>query len=75
MTPSLFKLFIDQRNIRNYTESQSLKAETWSKAEILIPVDSMQNSVLWDGVVWGLGVWRKKLGRFSRIGAYKLQGI
>ena len=62
MTPILFKLCIDQRNIWNYTDSQSLKAETWSKAEILIPVDLRQNSVLRGGLVWGLGVGRKKLG-------------
>ena len=59
MTPILFKLFIDQRNIWNYIGSQSLKAETWSKAEILVSVDSMQNSVLRDGVVCGFGVQKK----------------
>ena len=46
-----------------------MKAETWNTAEILIHVDSMQNSVLRGGVVQGLGVQRKKLSRFYRIGA------
>ena len=59
MTPILSKLCKAQRNAWNYTGSQSLKAETWNTAEILIPVDSLQNSVLRGGVVWGLGVRRK----------------
>ena len=68
MTPILLKICTDQRNMWNYTGSQSMKAETWNPAEILIHVDSMQNSVLRGGVVQGLGVQRKKLSRFYRIG-------
>ena len=62
MTPILLKICTDQRNMWNQTGSQSLKAETWNTAEILIPVDSMQNSVLRGGVVWGFGVQKSLVG-------------
>ena len=49
MTPILSKLCKAQRNTWNYTGSQSLKAETWNTAEFFIPVNSMQNDVVWGG--------------------------
>ena len=49
MTPILSKLCKAQRNTWNYIGSQSFKAETWNTAEFFIPVNSMQNDVVWGG--------------------------
>ena len=51
MTPILSKLCKAQRNTWNYTGSQSLKAETWNTAEFFIPVNSMQNDVVWGDLI------------------------
>ena len=49
MTPILSKLCKAQQNTWNYIGSQSLKGETWNTAEFFIPVNSMQNDVVWSG--------------------------
>ena len=59
MTPILSKLCKALRNIWNYTGSQSLKAETWNTAEFFMPVNSIQNDVVWgglSGIAQGLAV-------------------
>ena len=50
MTPILSKLCKALRNTWNYTGSQSLKAETRKTADFFMPVNSMQNDVVWGGL-------------------------
>ena len=49
MTPILSKFCKALRNTWNYTGSQSLKAETRKTADFFMPVNSMQNDVVWGG--------------------------